>query len=101
MEYLTDKTFDISKIENDKFTLIDFYADWCSPCKSMEPSLTEISNTINDLRIIKVDIEKSKNTAYKYGIQSIPTFVLIKKGNEPKKLIGYQSLEQLQNFINE
>jgi thioredoxin 1 len=68
-------------IESETPVLVDFYADWCGPCKAMEPVIKE---TVHELsgkaRVIKVDVDKSQSAASQYRVQSIPTFILFKKG---------------------
>ncbi|RED97964.1 thioredoxin [Marinoscillum furvescens] len=62
-------------------TLVDFYADWCGPCKMMPPILTQVKNELgSNVNILKVDVDKNNKAANKYGIRSIPTLILFKNG---------------------
>lgn len=79
--------------------LLDFYADWCGPCKMLGISLEEISNTIEDLTILKVNIDKFENITKEYGIMSIPTLIMYKNGEETNKEVGFLNPEELKNFI--
>ena len=75
--------------------LVDFYADWCGPCKMIAPVLEELK----DIDIIKVDIEKFPDLATKYGVMSIPNMIFFKDGKEIKKEIGFRSKEELEEII--
>ena len=69
-------------IKSDKPVLVDFYADWCGPCKAMEPIVKDVAKTIDGkARIIKVDIDKAVQAAQAYHVQAVPTFILFRNGN--------------------
>ena len=76
------------KINSNKLTLVDFYANWCGPCKAMHPIIEDIMKEMGDsIHVIKIDIDKYESLASLYHVQSIPTFMLIKEG----KVIWRQS----------
>lgn len=79
-----------------KKVLVDFYANWCGPCKMLGPILDTISN---DIDVIKVDIDKYPELARKYGVMSIPTIILFSSGNEVKRNIGFLNEKNLKEFI--
>lgn len=69
-------------INGDNPVLVDFYADWCAPCKTMSPVIQEVARaTRGQARVIKVDIDKSTEAAQAYSVQAVPTFIIFKKGN--------------------
>jgi thioredoxin 1 len=69
-------------INADTPVLVDFYADWCGPCKAMEPIVKEVAKSIaGKARIIKIDIDKNEETARSFKVSAVPTFILFKKGN--------------------
>ncbi len=77
--------------------LVDFFADWCGPCKMLMPVLESISDKVS---IIKVNVDEHQDLATKYSIMSIPTLIIFKNGEVVKELIGFRSGEQLLDEIN-
>ena len=89
-------------IKGDKPVLIDFYADWCGPCKVQTPILQEVSKIIGDkARIIKIDVDKNPEIAQRYQVRSIPTIALFKNGELAWRGSGVQGKQQLIDVINE
>ena len=75
--------------------LVDFYADWCGPCKRLAPLLEELEG----IDIIKVNVDMFDNLSRSYGIMSIPTLILFESGKEIKKIIGFQTEAEIKEFI--
>lgn len=86
-----------SIIENGNY-LVDFYAEWCGPCKMLTPVLEEVSDKIN---IVKVDIDKFLKLTENYRIMSVPTLIFFKDGKKIKEVVGFQTEEELLEIINE
>ncbi len=86
-----------SIIENGNY-LVDFYAEWCGPCKMLTPVLEEVSDKIN---IVKVDIDKFPKLTENYRIMSVPTLIFFKNGKKIKEVVGFQTEEELLEIINE
>ena len=76
--------------------LVDFYANWCGPCKMLAPELEKISE---EIQIIKVDIDKNSELARQYGVMSIPCLIMFDKGEEIKRSIGFMPEKKLKEFI--
>ena len=93
VKYL-EKEEDFAKIISEEDVLVDFYADWCGPCKMLAPVLEEL-----DYNILKVNVDTYQKLAAKYGVMSIPTLILFKKGTEVKKEIGFRNLDDLKKMI--
>lgn len=79
--------------------LVDFYANWCGPCKMLSPILEELANEV-DIDIIKVDVDKYQDLAREYGVMSIPCLILFDNEKEIKRTLGFMPKEKLKEFIN-
>ena len=89
---------DIEDLIKEGTYLVDFYADWCGPCKMMSPILDDFSK-ISDIEVKKINVDNNPEIAKKYGILSIPTLILFEDGKEIKKNIGYLTLDELQSIF--
>lgn len=99
--YLTDQSFDNDVLKAENFILVDFWAEWCGPCKMIAPILNEIAEEYNDkLTVAKLNIDDNPDTASKYGIRGIPTLLLFKNAEVVATKVGALSKTQLQEFLN-
>ncbi len=99
--YLNEKDFDEQVIKAEGLVLVDFYADWCGPCKMMGPVLEKIADEFADVKICKVNTDENQSLTMNYGVSSIPAFYFFKNGEIKKKVIGAVSRTELVNVINE
>ncbi len=99
--YLTDDSFDSEVIQSELPVLVDYWADWCGPCKMIAPVLEEIANEYDGkVKITKLNIDENAGTPPKYGIRGIPTLMLFKGGNVEATKVGALSKSQLTAFID-
>ena len=99
---ITDETFDNDVIKSEKPTVVDFWAEWCGPCKQIGPVLEEISNEMKDEIIIaKHNIDEEPNTPTKFGIKGIPTMLLFKGGELKATKVGATTKSNIVAWIKE
>ncbi len=97
----TDDNFEAEVKKADGVVLVDFFATWCGPCKMMAPVIEELAEEYKDkARIGKLDVDENNKAASEYGVQSIPTLILFKDGEEADRMIGFQSKEVLKEKID-
>ena len=91
---ITNKDFE-NIISNNNITLIDFYADWCGPCKALSPIIDDIAKSETHITVGKVNVEEERELATKFGVRSIPTMVIFKNGKEVNRLVGFLPKEEI------
>ena len=85
---------------NKGVTFVDFYADWCGPCKMLAPFVEEASEQLTDVKFLKVNVDQEPELSGEFGIMSIPTLLIFKDGKLVAKDMGFKPLNQLISFIN-
>lgn len=97
---LTRSNFKTEVMQSDKTVLIDFWAEWCGPCRMMSPVIDEVADTVSDVKVCKVNVDESSDLASMFGIESIPTLIVIKNGQTVNKNIGLISKDKVLELIN-
>ena len=96
---VSDENFEQEVLNSNIPVLIDFYADWCGPCKMLSPIVDEVAKENDDIKVVKINVDESQNTAIKYQVMSIPTLVVIKNGNEVNRSVGLIDKEEVLNLV--
>ena len=96
---LTDSNYEEEVLKSDKTVLIDFYADWCGPCKMQSPIIDEISEENSEIKVGKVNIDECPELATKYNIMSIPTLLVVKGGEVTAHFVGLTPKEEILNAV--
>jgi thioredoxin 1 len=100
VDKVTDATFEKDVIKASGPVVVDFWAEWCQPCRAITPALEEISKSLNGkVKIVKLNVDENPSTAAKYGIMSIPTLMLFKDGQLASRQIGAAPKQKLEQWI--
>ena len=99
--HVSDSSFDADVLQSDKPVLVDYWAEWCGPCKMIAPILDEVSGEYDDkIQIAKLDVDANQSTSMKYGIRGVPTLMLFKDGDVVATHVGALTKSQLTTFID-
>ncbi|ANC78081.1 thioredoxin 1 [Fictibacillus halophilus] len=94
----SDQTFNTET--NEGLVLADFWAPWCGPCKMIAPVLEEVDQEMEEVKVVKLDVDENQETAGKYGVMSIPTLLVFKDGQVVDQVVGFQPKEALVELLN-
>ena len=99
--HVKDDTFDQEVVKSDTPVLVDFWADWCGPCKALAPKIEKLSNEYEgQVKFTKMNVDENRETPVKYNIMGIPTLILFKNGEPLEKLIGNHTKENIKELID-
>ncbi|MDH5456078.1 MAG: thioredoxin TrxA [Gammaproteobacteria bacterium] len=99
--HTSDAAFDADVLQNSKAVLLDFWAEWCGPCKMIAPLLDQVADKYEEkLDVVKLNVDENPNVAQKFGIRSIPTLILFKDGAVQAQLMGAMPMRQLEEFLD-
>jgi len=96
---VTSANFEEEVLNSDKTVVIDFYADWCGPCKLYAPIVEEVASENQDIKVVKINVDEAQDIAMNYQVMSIPTTVIIKEGKEVNRAVGMISKADLLDMI--
>jgi thioredoxin 1 len=96
----SDASFEADVLKSAEPVVVDFWAEWCGPCRMIAPALEEIAGQVGDkVKIVKLNVDENPNTAAKYGIMSIPTLLMFKNGEISSRQVGAAPKQKLQQWI--
>lgn len=97
---ISSENYEKEVLQSDKPVIIDFYADWCGPCRTMSPIIDEIAEENADtIKVGKVNVDENQDLASEYGVMSIPTIVILKKGKVENTFVGVRNKSEILNAI--
>ena len=100
IEKITNDNFKTEVLQSEMSVLVDFYADWCGPCKMLAQIVDEIAQENDDIKVVKVNVDENPNIALDYKVMSIPTLVVIKGGKEVSRSVGVVDKKEILEMLS-
>jgi len=98
---VNDDNFEKEVLKSDKPVIVDFWAEWCGPCRVLGPRFEELSEEMKDVKFCKLDVDKNQKTSMKYGVRSIPTLLMFKDGEVAGTIVGAYPKDMIKQKIKE
>lgn len=98
---VTSETFETEVLKSKEPVLIDFFADWCGPCKMLSPIVDEIAQESEDIKVVKINVDESPDIAMDYRVMSIPTLIVIKDGQEKARSVGFVEKSKILELLKQ
>lgn len=96
---ITSKNFDSEVYDTRRLVVIDMYADWCGPCKMMAPVIESLSDTYEDVKFVKINVDNAPDIASRFHVESIPNFVFIKGGKVVNQIVGARDIDSFADLV--
>ena len=98
---INDKNFELEVIESDEPVMVDFYAEWCGPCKMAAPVIDQLAEEyVGKVKVVKLNVDEGRESAAKYGVMSIPTVITFRNGEEVERLVGFPGKSGYQELLD-
>lgn len=97
--HITKENFEQEVLKSEVPVLLDFWAPWCGPCKMLTPVVEEIASEVSDFKVGKVNVDDESDLAMQFGVQSIPTLVVVKNGEVVNKAVGFQAKDKVLELV--
>lgn len=98
---ITEKEFESKVLKSNKKVLVDFYADWCGPCRMLSPVVEEVAKETEEVEFYKINVDHAEEVSRKYGVMSIPTLIIFQDGKVVNNSVGLKSKNELKEFLKD
>ena len=98
---IKEDEFEKEVLKSEKIVLVDFYANWCGPCKMLKPVLSSVAESHADIKVVSINVDEAEELSMSYGISSIPCLIKFKDGIEVDRSIGFKSKEEIEKLIED